>query len=58
MALAEVEASHDCFVKFDKAAHIARALCDRERWQKYAFLAEAEATRIERPVDRVSLYGL
>ena len=57
-ALAEVEASHDCYVKFDKAAHLARALGDRERWRKYAFLAETEATRIDRPVDRVSLYGL
>jgi hypothetical protein len=56
-ALRDVEASHDCFAKFDKAALMARELGDDERRQRYAALADAEAQRIGQPVDRLRRYG-
>lgn len=57
-ALADTESARDCFVKFDKAAFLARELGDRDRWEKYARLAEAEAQRIQRPIARVERYGI
>lgn len=57
-ALTEVESGHDCFVKFDTAAFLAREIDDRDRWQKYALLAEAMATKIGRSIDRRSRYGI
>ena len=58
MALADIESGHDCFMKFDTAAFLARQIDDRERWDKYALLAEATAVRIGRSIDRKSRYGL
>ena len=40
-ALTYTESAHDCFVKLDNAALLARELGDRDRWEKYARLAEA-----------------
>jgi hypothetical protein len=58
LALADVESSRDCYDKYNKAAVLAREVGDRQRWQKYAMLAEAEADRIGRPVDRLARYGI
>ena len=55
-ALALVEREHDCFIKFVKAAFLARELSDTERWQKYDSLAETEAKRIGKSVDRNTWY--
>lgn len=57
-ALAHLEGGRDCFVKFDRAALVARELGERDRWLKYAALAEAEANRIGRTVDRLARYGV
>jgi hypothetical protein len=57
-ALALVEATHDCFVKFALAALLARRIGDDERWQRYDGLAEAEARRIGRSLDRETWSGL
>jgi hypothetical protein len=51
-ALALVEAEHDCFNKFVRAAFLARELGDTERWQRFDSLAEVEARRIGRSSDR------
>jgi len=55
--LAEVEATHDCFAKFSKAAMIAKHLAD-DRWKKYDQLAEKEAIRIGQSTDRKTWLGL
>jgi hypothetical protein len=57
-ALAMVEATHDSFVKFTKAALIAKRIGDRERWRKYDELAEAEARRIGQSLDRATWSGI
>jgi hypothetical protein len=51
-ALTIVEGQHDCFVKFTKAALLARYVGDERRWQEYDALAEAEARRIGHSLDR------
>jgi len=58
VALAEVESSHDCFSKFDTAAFLAREIGDRDRWHRYAMLAEATGNRIGRHIDRETRYGV
>ena len=57
-ALAEVEASRDCYDKFDKTAFLARELGDHDRWERDARRAEAEAQRIQRPIHRLERYGI
>jgi hypothetical protein len=57
-ALESVEAMHDCFAKFTKAALLARQLGDDERWRKYDELAEMEARRIGTSTDRGDWYGI
>jgi hypothetical protein len=57
VALDLVEGQHDCFVKFTKAALLAKYLGDEERWRKYDVLAETEARRIGRSLDRDSWFG-
>ena len=57
-ALAKMERGRDCFTKFDLAALLARAVRDEQRWSKYALLAEAEALRLQRPIDRRARYGI
>lgn len=56
--LMEVEGSHDCFVKYDTAALLAREIGDRAKFASYANLADAEARRIGRNFDRRSRYGV
>jgi len=58
VALSMVEAEPDCFVKFTKAALLAKHLGDETRWQKYDVLADAEARRIGRRLDRNSWFGV
>lgn len=55
--LKEIEASHNCFVKFDTAALLARELGDTEKLRTYAELAVAEGRRIGRSVDPKGRYG-
>ncbi len=50
-AFTEVEGRHDCFVKFDTAAFLARELGDLVRWREYVRLAVAESNRIGFPFD-------
>jgi hypothetical protein len=57
-ALASVEATHDCFVKFSKAALLAKRIGDEDRWRKYDGLAEAEARRIGQSLDRATWCGV
>lgn len=49
LALASVEADHDCFAKYVKAAFLSRQLGDINRWAHYSSLADAEGTRIATP---------
>jgi hypothetical protein len=56
-ALSEVEGSHDCFVKFDTAALLARELGDRAKVLEYAERASAEGRRIGRRLDPKERYG-
>lgn len=56
--LSEVEAGHDCFVKYDNAALLAREIGDREKLTSYARLADAEARRIGRGLNRRARYGV
>jgi len=56
-ALAMVEEQRDCFVKFAKAALLAKYIGDEQQWQRYDALAEAEARRIGRGLDRNSWFG-
>jgi hypothetical protein len=53
-----VEAERDCFIKFARAALIAKYLGDVQRWQKYDALAECEARRIGRSLDRSTWDGI
>jgi hypothetical protein len=55
-ALEKFEKRNDCFVKFAKAAFLARELGYTERWQKFDSLAEAEAKRIGKNLDRNTWY--
>lgn len=57
-ALASVEATHDCFVKFSKAALLAKRIGDHDRWRKYDGLAEAEVRRIGGSLDRATWCGV
>jgi hypothetical protein len=57
-ALTMVEASHDCFNKYVKAALIAKQIGDQERWAHYDKLAEQEARRIGHSLDRESWFGI
>jgi hypothetical protein len=57
-ALAEVEASRDCFGKFMRASLLARHLGDHDKWRKYDALAEAEARRIGQSIDRDTWWGI
>jgi len=57
-ALATVESTHDCLVKFTKAALLAKRIGDHERWQKYDELAAAEARRIGHSLDRDTWSGV
>lgn len=57
-ALSEVEGSHDCFVKFDTAALLARELGDGAKVLKYAERACAEGRRIGRCLDAKARYGV
>jgi hypothetical protein len=56
--LAEVERERDCFMKFDRAALLAREIRDLDRLSRYAALALAESARIGRPNDGWVRYGL
>jgi hypothetical protein len=56
--LSEVEGSHNCFVKFDTAALLARELGDSTKLLAYAELACAEGRRIGRSVDSKARYGV
>lgn len=55
--LAEVEKSHDCFVKFDTAALLAREIGDRTKFLKYAEQAHAESQRIGQSIAKAR-YGV
>ena len=57
-ALELVEERHDCFVKFTKAALLAKYIGDEQKWRRYDALAESEARRIGRSVDRGSWFGI
>jgi hypothetical protein len=57
-ALDLVERQRDCFVKFTKAALLAKYLGDEQLWRRYDASAEAEAIRIGRSVDRDSWWGV
>ena len=57
-ALAEVEATRDCFGKFVRASLFAKHLGDHDKWRKYDALAEAEAHRIGQSVDRDTWWGI
>jgi hypothetical protein len=57
-ALAGLESERDCYIKFDKAALLAREIGDHERWHRYAALAEAEGLRIGRSDDWKARYGV
>lgn len=58
MALAKVERSHDCFIKFDTATFLAREIGDTDRWHRYAMLAETESNHIGRRINREARYGV
>ncbi len=51
-ALATVEATHDCFMKFATAAFLAKRVGDADLWRKYDALAEAEARKLGQSLDR------
>jgi len=57
LALKAVEADHDSFLKFSKAAFLAKHIGDRESWERYDGLAEAEARRIGHTIDRGTWTG-
>ena len=56
--LSEVEGGHDCFVKFDTAALLARELGDRAKVLKYSERAAAESRRIGLSIDPKARYGV
>jgi hypothetical protein len=58
VALRLVEGQNDCFVKFTKAALLAKYVGDYDRWRKYDALADAEARRIGHNLDRNSWFGV
>lgn len=56
-ALARTESERDCFIKFTKAALIAKHLGDTSTWRRYDALAEAEAKLIDYSLDRKTWMG-
>lgn len=57
-ALDMVEATHDSFIKFTRAAFLAKRIGDHERWRRYHELAEAEARRIGQSLDCETWAGI
>lgn len=53
-----VRAQHDCFIKFTKAALLAKYLGDESSWRRYDSLAEAEARRIGHSLDRETWFAV
>jgi hypothetical protein len=58
VTLTEVDGERDCFVKFDRAALLAREIRDQDRLRRYAALATTEAARSGRPNDGRARYGV
>jgi hypothetical protein len=57
-ALEDVSRQHDSFIKFTKAALLAKYLGDAKRWEKYDALAEVEARRIGHSLDRNTWFAI
>lgn len=56
-ALALMESARDCFFKFHTCAVLARFVGDDDRFRKYDELAEREARRMGRSLDRTTWVG-
>lgn len=56
--LAEIEDGHDCFIKFDMAALLAREIGDQQKFRTYADRATKEAIRIGHQFDPHARYRI